>query len=279
MVKALEIKKEMVAKITKEIETAKVIAVVDLHNLPGSLLHSMRKGMKGHGKVIIYKTNLLKKALKRAKKDALIPVMTGEKALLISDMDPFMLYKKMNENPLKVYAKEGQIAPYDIIVPAGETQLAPGPALTELKTAGIDARIMAGKIAVGKDSTVAKKGEAIKGPVSKALQKLGIKPFEVRVHVPLALEGSISYSEELLNVDEKKLMADLIGAHMGARAVAMEIGFVTKDTIGPLIQKAFRQAKHVGIEKDIMVPQLMEELVKKAARQANAMNATVPQAA
>jgi large subunit ribosomal protein L10 len=276
MVKAIEIKKEMVAKITKELETAKVIAVVDLHNLPGALLHSMRKGMKGHGKVIIYKTNLLKKALKRAKKDALIPTMVGEKALLLSDMDPFMLYKKMNANPLKVYAKEGQIAPYDIIVPAGETQLAPGPILTELKTAGIDARIAAGKITVGKDSTVAKKGEPIKGPVAKALQKLDIKPFEVRVHVPLALEGSISYSEELLNVDEKKLMSDLIGAHMGARAVAMEIGFVTKDTIGPLIQKAFRQAKYVGLEKDIMVPQLMEEFVKKAARQANAMNATVP---
>jgi large subunit ribosomal protein L10 len=236
----------------------------------------MRKGMKGHGKVIIYKTNLLKKALKRAKKDALIPTMVGEKALLLSDMDPFMLYKKMNANPLKVYAKEGQIAPYDIIVPAGETQLAPGPILTELKTAGIDARIAAGKITVGKDSTVAKKGEPIKGPVAKALQKLDIKPFEVRVHVPLALEGSISYSEELLNVDEKKLMSDLIGAHMGARAVAMEIGFVTKDTISPLIQKAFRQAKYVGLEKDIMVPQLMEEFVKKAARQANAMNATVP---
>jgi len=276
MVKAIEIKKEMVAKITKELETAKVIAVVDLHNLPGALLHGMRKGMKGHGKVIIYKTNLLKKALKRAKKDALIPVMVGEKALLLSDMDPFMLYKKMNANPLKVYAKEGQIAPYDIVVPAGETQLAPGPVLTELKTAGIDARIAAGKIAVGKDSTVAKKGEAIKGAVAKALQKLDIRPFEVKVHVPLALEGSISYSEELLNVDEKKFMSDLIGAHMGARAVAMEIGFVTKDTIGPLIQKAFRQAKHVGMEKDIMVPQLMEELVKKAARQANAMNATVP---
>jgi len=252
---------------------------VDLHNLPGALLHSMRKGIKGHGKVIIYKTNLLKKALKRAKKDALILTMTGEKALLLSDLDPFMLYKKMNANPLKVYAKEGQIAPYDIIVPAGETQLPPGPILTELKTAGIDVRIIAGKIAVGKDSTVVRKGEPIKGPVAKALQKLDIKPFEVRVHVPLALEGSISYSEELLNVDEKKFMSDLVGAHMGARAVAMEIGFVTKDTIGPLIQKAFRQAKHVGLEKDIMVPQLMEEFVKKAARQANAVNAMVPKAA
>jgi large subunit ribosomal protein L10 len=202
--------------------------------------------------------------------------MNGEKALIISNTDPFKLYKKMNANPLKVYAKAGQIAPYDIIVPAGETQLPPGPILTELKTAGIDARIQGGKVAVGKDSLVAKKGEPIKDVVAKALQKLDIKPFEVRVHVPMAYEDGIVYNEELLNVDEKKLLSDMAGGFFNARAIAMEIGYITKDTVEPLIQKAYRQARFIGIEKDIMLPELMEELMKKAARQASSVNAVVP---
>lgn len=279
MVSALDIKKQKVNEIANQLKSAKVVAVIDLHTLPNALLHQIRKELKADAKVIIYKTSLLKRALKVAKLDSLLPAMKGEKALLIANTDPFKLYKKMNANPLKVYAKPGQIAPYDIIVPAGETQLPPGPILTELKTAGIDARIQAGKVAVGKDSLVAKKGEVIKDVVAKALQKLDIRPFEVRVHVPLAYEGGIVYSEELLNVDEKKLLSDMTSGYFQARAISMEIGYITKDTIEPLIQKAYRNARHIGIEKDIMLPELMEELMKKAARQAQSVNATVPNAA
>jgi len=276
MTNALDIKKQKVEEITKQLRSAKVVAVLDLHTLPNALLHKMRKELKSDAKILIYKTSLLKKALKRAKLDSLLPAMKGEKALVISNLDPFRLYKKMNANPLKVYAKPGQIAPYDLVVPAGETQLPPGPILTELKAAGIDARIQGGKVAVGKDSVVAKKGEVIKDVVAKALQKLDIKPFEVRVHVPLAYEDGIVYNEDLLNVDEKKMLSDVAQGFINAKSIALEIGYITKDTVEPLIQKAYRQARFVGIEKDIMLPELMEELMKKAARQANAVNSAVP---
>jgi large subunit ribosomal protein L10 len=276
MTNALDIKKQKVEEITKQLSSAKVVAVLDLHTLPNALLQKMRKELKSDAKILIYKTSLLKKALKRAKLDSLLPAMKGEKALVISNLDPFRLYKKMNANPLKVYAKPGQIAPYDLVVPAGETQLPPGPILTELKAAGIDARIQGGKVAVGKDSVVAKKGEVIKDVVAKALQKLDIKPFEVRVHVPLAYEDGIVYNEDLLNVDEKKMLSDVAQGFMNAKSIALEIGYITKDTVEPLIQKAYRQARFVGIEKDIMLPELMEELMKKAARQANAVNSAVP---
>ena len=252
MVNAIELKKQIVKEVSEDLKAAKVVAVIDLHTLPNALLHQIRKELKSDAKVLIFKTSLLKRALKTAKLDSLLPVMTGEKALLVTSLDPFKLYKKMNSNPLKVYAKAGQIAPYDIVVPAGETQLPPGPILTELKTAGIDARIQAGKVAVGKDSVVAKKGEPIKDAVAKALQKLDIKPFEVKVHVPLAYEEGLVYAEELLNVDEKKMMADMVSAFYNARTVAIEIGYVTKETLELMIQRAFREAKHIGKEKNIL---------------------------
>ncbi|MCS7109732.1 MAG: 50S ribosomal protein L10 [Candidatus Micrarchaeota archaeon] len=279
MVSALEIKKKKVLEISEKLKRAKVVAVIDLHSLPNALLHQIRKELKSEAEIIIYKTSLLRRALRMAKLDSLLPVMKGEKALLITNVDPFKLYKKMNSNPLKVYAKPGQIAPYDIVVPAGETQLPPGPILTELKSAGIDARVQGGKVAIGKDSVVAKKGEVIKDVVAKALQKLDIKPFEIRVRVPLAWEGGITYTEELLNVDEKKILSDLVSAYHNARAISIEIGYVTKEVIEPLIQKAYRNARYIGIEREIMLPELMEELMKKAARQAHALDSAVSKAA
>ena len=253
MVNAIELKKQIVKEVSEDLKSAKVVAVIDLHTLPNALLHQIRKELKSDAKVLIYKTSLLKRALKAAKLDSLLPVMTGEKALLVTSLDPFKLYKKMNANPLKVYAKAGQPAPYDIVVPAGETQLPPGPILTELKTAGIDARIQGGKVAVGKDSVVAKKGEVIKDTVAKALQKLDIRPFEVKVHVPLAYEDGLVYKENLLDVDEKKMMADMVSGFHNARTVAIEIGYVTKETLELMIQKAFRGAKHISEEKKILM--------------------------
>ena len=260
MVNAIELKKQIVKEVSDELKAAKVVAVIDLHTLPNALLHQIRKELKSDAKVLIFKTSLLKRALKIAKLDSLLPVMTGEKALLVTSLDPFKLYKKMNSNPLKVYAKAGQIAPYDLIVPAGETQLPPGPILTELKTAGIDARIQGGKVAVGKDSVVARKGDVIKDAVAKALQKLDIRPFEVKVRVPLAYEGGLVYADELLDVDEKKMMSNMVSGFFNARAVAIEIGYVTKETLELMIQRAYREAKHISKEKNI----LMEESENKA---------------
>ena len=42
-----------------------------------------------------------------------------------------------------------------------------GPALSELKAAGLNVRIQAGKIAIAKDQVVVKKGEVIKDMVPK----------------------------------------------------------------------------------------------------------------
>ena len=273
-----EQKKSVVKEVAEQLKNAQVIAVIDLHGLPAVLLHGIRKQTRADGSVIFKKTSLLRRALKLAGKTALVDFMTGEKALLLAKENPFALYKRVRSHPLKIYAKPGQEAPDEIIVPAGETMLPPGPVLTELKQAGIDARIQAGKIAVGKDSTVVKKGEKIKDAVAKALQKLDIKPFELNVNVPVVLEGDLVYKAEVLHIDEKEFMSKLIGAHLGAKALALEIGYVTKDNIGDLIVKAYKQARHVGIEKDITVPELMEELVKKAARQAAAVQAKMPSA-
>lgn len=271
-------KKTAVKEVAEKLQHAHVIAVIDLHGLPAVLLHGIRKQMRTDGSVIFKKTSLLRRALKLAGKNALMDYMTGEKALLLAKDNPFALYKKARSKPLKIYAKPGQEAPDDIIVPAGETMLPPGPVLTELKLAGVDARIQAGKIAVGKDSTVARKGEKIKDAVAKALQKLGIKPFELNVEIPVVLEGDVIYKSDVLHIDEKKFMASIVGAHLGAKAIALEIGYATKDNIADLITKACRQARHVGIERDITVPELIEELVKKAARQASALSAKVPSA-
>ena len=270
-----EIKKEIVKELVEKLSSAKVIAVIDLFNLPAALLHSVRKQLRNDGDIIIRKTSLLKRALKEAKKDKLVDYIKGQKALLVSSVEPFQLYKRICSNPLKIYAKAGQVAPYDIIVPAGETMLPPGPALSELKQAKIDARIAGGKIVIGKDSVVAKQGEKIPEIVAKALQKLDIKPFELNVNVPVILEADIVYTKDVLHIDEKKFMSDLARAALNSYSLSLEIAYPTRENISELFIRAYRNARVLAIEREIITPETVDELLRKASRSATILNSKV----
>ncbi|MEM2974405.1 MAG: 50S ribosomal protein L10, partial [Candidatus Micrarchaeia archaeon] len=224
-----EDKKKDVEFIIKKISSASTTAVIDLHNLPASQLHSVRKRMKGRADFIIKKTSLIRRALKKLGMDHIIEFIEGEKAIVVSDLGPFELYKQLCAYPLKVAAKPGQVASSDIIVPAGETQLPPGPALSEFKQAGLDARIQAGKITIAKDSVVAKKGTTITPIVAGVLQKLGIKPFELKMNVSVILKGDMVYKKEVLDINEEEFMKEVLLAASRAFNLTIGIAYPTKE--------------------------------------------------
>ena len=270
-------KTEKVKGIADKLSTAKVIGIIDLYTLPNRQLQAVRKRLRGKADVVIAKTTLLRKALSIAGKNNILEYVTAQKALVLSSTDPFILYKEICANPLKVYAKVGQVAPSDIVVPAGETTLPPGPVLSELKAAGIDARVQGGKIAIGKDSTVLKKGAKINDAVAKALQKLDIKPFELSVNVPIIAEGDLVYTRDVLHIDEAAFLGSVASAASNAFALSVEIAYPTQQNIDRLLQKAWRSARMLGLDAGIVTPELAVDLLLKAVRQASALSEKVPE--
>ena len=55
--------------------------------------------------------------------------MEGQSALIFTDMNPFKLFKILEDSKTPAPAKPGAIAPADIVVPRGDTGSAPGPIL------------------------------------------------------------------------------------------------------------------------------------------------------
>lgn len=271
-----DFKKQEVEEIISKISNAQTIALVDLHNLPARQLHSVRKKMKGKADFILKKTSLIRRALKKTGKEKIADLIEGEKAIVTSGLDVFSLYKQLCANPLKVAAKPGQVATSDIIVPAGETQLPPGPALSEFKQAGLDARIQAGKIAIVKDGVVAKKGATITLIVAGVLQKLGIKPFELKMNVPVILKGELLYNKDVLDINEEEFMKEISVAASTAFNLSVGIAYPTKDNISILLQKAHRNSKALATETGIILPETLPDILGKAMREANALKAKVP---
>jgi large subunit ribosomal protein L10 len=271
-----ELKAKKVEELTELAKNAKVIAIADLRNLPDKHLQALRKKLRNDATIVVTKNALLQRALKQAgKASELIENLNAPSAVIFTNMDPFKLYKIIRQSRGKAAAKPGQIAPFDIIVPKGETSLAPGPVLTELKQAGIQAQIAAGKVVIGKDSVVVKAGEKIGDIQAKALQKLGVEPFEVGVELIAAWEGGIVYPKTVLHIDEAAFMQKLQSAASMAFNLSFNSAYPTKANIKLLLGKAVIEGKALALEANIYEKDSIGMILAKANAQASALKAKV----
>jgi large subunit ribosomal protein L10 len=271
---ALTTKKKGVDELTKKLGEAKVVGLIDPRNLPDRLLQSMRNKLRGKAEFMFAKNTVIERALLSSKKsDKLISLLkTPSIIVTTSTMTPYSLFAFFKKNALKVGAKPGQIALFDIIVPPGETALPPGPALSELKDAGINAQIKGGKIVVAKESVVAKGGEKISLKVSKALQKLDILPFEVKLSMLAASEGEMVYMADVLNIDEEQLNSDIRSSLSQAFSLSINACFPTEQNINLLLQNAFQQSIALGINAKLYSDVSIEYLLREAAAQGGGLS-------
>lgn len=271
-----EAKKKLVNGFVKLIEEYPVVAAVNLEMMPAPQLQVMRGKLREKIVFIMSKRRLFKIALEKAKDkkkgiEKLEPYLKGMPALIFSKENPFKLNKMLSESKSKAPAKGGQTAPNDIIIPAGPTPFAPGPIISELAGIGIKTGVENGKVAVKANTTVVKQGEVIKQKVAEMLTRLGIEPMEIGLNLTAAYENGVVYTGDVLSIDDKAFMEKLSNAALWAFNLAVEAGYFTKETIELLIPKAFREAKAVALEANIMCNAVAGEILAKAEAQAKSL--------
>lgn len=244
---AIQVKKEKVDELNAVSKKYPVVALLNIRNLPDRILQSSKKKLRNDASFMVAKNSVIIRALEKTGKKDLAAHLDFPTSLVFTNLSPYHLFKFFKDNKVKVGAKPGQIAPFDIIVPEGETDLMPGPALSELKGAGINAQIRGGKIIIAKDSTVAKKGAKISDATCKALQKLNILPFDAMVNMVAAYDGKFTYTSSVLDIDEQQLHADLQASLAQAFNVSYNASFPTSQNIEALLKNAFAQSRNMAI--------------------------------
>ncbi len=256
--KAAPEKKEVVKKIVTLGKQYPIIGILNMEGLPAGSLLQMKKQLRGKVELVMTRKTLILLGLKDLKLengDKLIESVKGMPALMFTKDNPFALYNIIKKSKTPAAAKPGQIAPRDITIPAGPTPFTPGPVISEFAALGIKAGVEGGKVAVKQDALVVKEGEPIEAKLASMLQRLGIEPMEIGLDLSCVYEKGVIYPKSVLDVDEVKFMANLIGAAIEALNVAVEIGFTTKDNIEVFIAKAYREAKAVEEEGKIVAPE------------------------
>jgi len=103
MAHVAEWKKEEVKELTDIINEYDVVGLVDLENIPAKQLQEMRKSLKGKAVVRMSKINLINLALKdcNAEKTNIVDLsehMDGQIAIIATEMNPFKLYKILEDS-------------------------------------------------------------------------------------------------------------------------------------------------------------------------------------
>jgi len=141
----------------------------------------------------------------------------------------------------------------------------------KLQAAGIPAAIKGGKVVINQKVTLAKEGDVVSAKTADILKTLEIFPRNVGLELRAAYEGGLIFRSQDLAIDVAGQITELGNASAKAFSFAVEIGYATSETIGPMLQKAQGKARALVAEAGIPVPGMMDLVLAKAAANAKAI--------
>jgi large subunit ribosomal protein L10 len=264
-------KAQMYAQLQEVPKKYKTIAIIRMTKVRSTQILPLRKTLKGEVEFVSIKDKVARIALSKLDIPGIKEIaadLTGQCMLMFTNMSPFKLNVLLSKNKIMMAARGGDIASVDIVVPAKNTGIAPGPMLTEFKEAGIPTKIDQGTIWIAKDSTPVEKGGVINEKLAALLGKLDIKPVEAGISLYTALEEGLKYSEQEMIIDVEAIRAQFGQAHQEAVSLSIEAAYITADNVSQILSKAAQSARSVSIESGFMTDETKEQILQKADAQA-----------
>ena len=252
----------------------KVVAIIRMTKVRSTQILPLRKILKDDVEFFAIKDKVARKALNSLDIPGIKDIaddLVGQCMFIFTNMSPFKLNVLLAKNKVMMAARGGDIASIDIVVPAKNTGIAPGPMLTEFKEAGIPTKIDQGTIWIAKDSTPVLKGGTINEKLASILGKLDIKPVEAGISLSSALEEGTRYAEEEMIIDVKKVREQFAQAHQEAVSLSIEAAYITADNISLILSRAAQHARSLSVESGFMTNDTKEQILHKADTQARAV--------
>lgn len=264
-------KSEEVEEIARLIKEYSVMGVLNMHKLPARQLQKIRISLRESAVIKMSKKSMIFRAFEKSGLSSLKEKIQGEPALILSNDNPFRLYKILKESRSPAPAKAGDVAPFDIVIPKGPTPLPPGPAISSLQKIGLKTSVQAGKIAVMQDKLVAKAGEKITEDMVNVFNMLKMEPMEIGLDLVAAYESGTVYIKDVLDIDQSWYTGELRQCVQRAVNLSVNTGYPTRLTIEMILQKAYTETRALCVEANILEKEFINELLLKALREGKSL--------
>ena len=269
-------KKEAIAQLQELLEKYPVIAAADLTKVRSSQIHELRKRLRDRVSMVVTKNNLLRKSVElsanQGRVGEFVKDLQGSNILLFTDVNPYNLIILLDKSKVRVPAKGGDIATGEIMIPAGNTGIPPGPVISEFGEIKVQTRIEGGSIWVARDSVVARKGDLITPKMASVLSKLGLKPMEAGLTLATAFDNGTILKAEDLVLDIGAYRQDVLSAVRNAFGLSLEAGYVTPENAPRILGKGMNEAIAIAVAAGFMETGTVEPVLRRAIMYANALN-------
>ena len=265
--------KRILQELVKLIQQYKNVGIIRVENIASKTIQSLRYDLKDEAVLKIAKNTLMLLAIKEvAKKDKqitkLIDYIQGSCAFILTNDNPFKIANYLEKNKIPTAAKEGQIAPKDVVVSAMDTGFAPGPVIGELQSIGLKTRIEGGTIKITEEAIVCTAGTKISKTMANVLGRLGIEPFDAGLSVNVIYAAGSLIGHDDLIVDFDEIMTNLVKAHQNAYALSIEAVIPTKENLPELIAKTRQHVLGLAMETNFITPETAGNILAKTQLEA-----------
>jgi large subunit ribosomal protein L10 len=203
-----ERKEKIINEFVGYLKNYKYFIIADLFKIKSADLQALRKIFYDSLKFKVVKNSLFRVALKKVYEENTIkklePYLQKQNIFIFSNANPYEIYLQLEKNKIKTAAKPGDIAEEDIIIPAGNTGITPGPVMSKFSKLKIPTKVEEGAITVTKDTVVVKKGDKISSEVVELLNLLGIKPISVTLKLKYGFDGKNIIENIYLDLNQIK---------------------------------------------------------------------------
>ncbi len=245
-------KEKQINEVKSNFDKYSTVAIACVESLPCAIERKYRALLKKDGAFIVNVKNRPVKIFLKDAKLELADKVKGTSVIILSNKSPFELFGMIKKNSGTTSAKVGAVVDIPIEIPAGDTGIAAGPALSDFKALKLDTQIRDGKIFIAKPKVVLEPGQKVDEKTLTILNKLKIKPMTVGMQIIgiYSKTESLLYLPDVLDVDYDDYRNMVAKAYADSTALAIGIHYVSKDTIARLIAKAHREAVAVNPDKN-----------------------------
>jgi len=243
-------KASLMAKLNDYLVKYKNVLICSVDNVGSHQMQKVRMSLRGKAVVLMGKNTICRKAIREHQDEnpaleALLPYVRGNIGFVFSDHDLNAVRKIILENKVPAAAKQGSIAPTNVVVPPGPTGLDPGQTAF-FQALNINTKIARGSIEIINEVLLVKAGDKVTSSHVALLAKLNINPFFYGIKVTHVYEGGSVYEAAVLDLTKDDLLAKFFAGVRKVAALSLAIGYPTTASLPHILGGAFRKLLYIS---------------------------------
>jgi len=263
-------KQQFFAKLIKLIDEYPQIFIVGADNVGSAQMAKIRHALRGKAVILMGKNTMIRKAIKghiENNKDIeqLLPHVRGNIGFVFAKGDLPEVKKKLTELKVAAPAKAGNIAPVDVIVPAGPTGMEPTQT-SFLQALNIPSKITRGQVEIINDIHLVKAGAKVGPSEANLLAKLDIKPFAYSLVIKSVYDNGSMYDASVLDLTDEDIIAKFRNGVRNVASVSLAVHFPTVASVPHSVINGYKRILSIGLATAYSFPKVEE--LKKAATNA-----------